>query len=404
MHNLEVKRICFDNSLSKQEYLSKISDAMCKTCITSVTDEISESLIQWEKYVRIKDASFGYALPSWFSIFYKAFGHKTYALMAFENTSQEANSKSVHTKEKKLVGILPICHVQSKIFGSNLCSLPFVNYGGLLCDSQEVGEKLIQEAQKLRQELKSDSIELRHMESSQLQLPAKADHKVSMILDLRESSELLWKSFKDKVRNQVRKAQKNGLYVVRGGQELLDDFYKVFCVNMRDLGTPVYAKSFFQTVLEHLPRETEILCVYQNEQGKPSEEATDTNKRKCVAAGILYRYGDTMQMPWASSLLAHRSHCPNHILYWEAMHLSVEEGFTYFDFGRSTPQSGPWAFKKQWGVREVPLCWEYILEEGAELPALSVNNPKYQLAIKAWKKLPLFLANTLGPHIVRGIP
>ncbi len=339
----------------------------------------TQDVTLWENYVKAKDTSFGYALPAWFTIFEQAFGHKTYALGAFSSQN-----------EQELVGVLPICHVISKIFGTNLCSLPFVNYGGILSDSKEAALALQEYAENLRQELKGESIELRHMHPCGLDLPAKADHKVSMILDLPENPDILWKGFKDKVRNQVRKAQKNGLSVTRGGKELLDDFYAVFCVNMRDLGTPVYAKSFFSTVLEHLGKQTEILCVYRD--------------GLCIASGILYRYGDTMQMPWASSLLAHRNVCPNHSLYWEALRLSAEEGFAYFDFGRSTPQSGPWSFKKQWGVREVPLYWEYILPQGASLPGLSVNNPKFQLAISAWKKLPLWLANALGPHIVRGIP
>ncbi len=348
---------------------------------TDSNQNLEQEKALWEDYVRSKDSSWGYALPAWFTIFKKAFGHDTHALIAFEHDI---------TEQKKIVGVLPITHVSSKIFGSLLCSLPFVNYGGILSDSFEAATQLMHAAQSLRQDLKSSSVELRHMHPCGLDLPAKADHKVSMILDLPESSEILWKGFKDKVRNQVRKAQKNGLSVVRGGKELLDDFYAVFCVNMRDLGTPVYAKSFFATVLEGIPNETEILCVYRD--------------GLCIASGILYRYGDTMQMPWASSLLAHRNVCPNHSLYWEALRISTDEGMKFFDFGRSTPQSGPWSFKKQWGVREVPLYWEYILPEGAELPKLSVNNPKYQMAIAAWKKLPLCIANALGPKIVRGIP
>ncbi len=366
MPNIEVKCICFNESDSYHKPTTQNIDNL------------------WEEYVKAKDASLGYYLPVWFNIFEKSFGHKTYALIAFEENN---NSK---VNEQKIIGVLPITHVKSKLFGSLLCSIPFVNYGGMLCDTKEAALALTKAAQKLRKDLQADAIELRHMQKCGIDLPAKADHKVSMVLDLPETTELLWKSFKDKVRNQVRKAEKNGLSVKRGGKELVEDFYSVFCVNMRDLGTPVYAKSFFSTILNHLEEETEIICVY--------------HKDICIASGILYRYGDTMQMPWASSLLKYRSYCPNHSLYWEALRISTEEGFKYFDFGRSTPQSGPWSFKKQWGVREVPLCWEYLLEEGASLPALSNSNPKFDLAIKAWKKLPLFIANTVGPKIVRGIP
>ncbi len=332
---------------------------------------------QWEEFIRRHDPVQGYALPAWLRIFTQSFGHSSHVLGAFN-------------QEETLEGLLPLTHVRSALFGSLLCSLPFVNYGGILSTQRQAAEALEHAARELCQELGAASVELRHVHPCGLDLPSKADHKVSMVLDLHADADLLWKGFKDKVRNQVRKAHKNGLTVVRGGADLLDDFYAVFCVNMRDLGTPVYAKSFFAAVLEHLAQETEILCVYR--------------EGMCIAAGILYGYGTTMQMPWASSLLSHRNFCPNHCLYWEALRLSCEQGYAHFDFGRSTPNSGPWSFKKQWGVREVPLCWEYILPHGASMPALSVNNPKYQLAIRAWKKLPLWLANTLGPPIVRGIP
>ncbi len=334
----------------------------------------------WESYIRRHDAELGYALPAWLHIFTQSFRHKNHVLGAF----------NADTSDKELYGLLPLTHVQSPIFGASLCSLPFVNYGGIVSQNSEVAHALVKSAKDLCQSLGTACVELRHKEPCGLDLPAKAEHKVSMILDLKPDAELLWKGFKDKVRNQVRKGQKNGLTVTRGGAELLDDFYAVFCVNMRDLGTPVYGKSFFAAVLEHLPKATEILCVYRQGQ--------------CIAAGILYGYGNTMQMPWASSLLSQRNYCPNHALYWEALRLSCEQGYAHFDFGRSTPKSGPWSFKKQWGVREVPLYWEYILPQGATMPSLSVNNPKYQLAIAAWKKLPLWLANALGPHIVRGIP
>lgn len=331
---------------------------------------------QWEDYVRREDPSSGYSLPAWLRVFKDAFGHESYPLAALRGEA--------------VAGVLPLTHVRSALFGSLLVSLPFVNYGGILAGDPKVARRLADTARELGLALKARSVELRHRAPSGLGLPARNEHKASMILDLPQSHEALWKGFKDKVRNQVRKAQKSGLGVERGRAERLDDFYRVFCVNMRDLGTPVYSRSFFSAVLERFPRNTEILCVMRD--GLP------------IASGILYWYGDTMQMPWASSLSGHRSSCPNHLLYWEALRLSCDAGFRHFDFGRSTPDSGPWRFKKQWGARELPLHWEYVLSEGGELPGLSVNNPKFRLAIAAWKKLPLPIANTLGPIIVRGIP
>ena len=331
--------------------------------------------LAWDSFTRAHDASLGYSGMVWMRIFRQTFGHTPYPLAAL--------------RDGAICGVLPLMLVSSKLFGRFLISMPFVNYGGILADDAEAGQALVAEAETLRQRLEAKSVELRYCQPSGSGLPMK-ETKVSMMLDLPETPDILWTGFKDKVRNQVRKARKSGLVCDTGHIDLLDDFYSVFCVNMRDLGTPVYARQFFTTVLAALPESTRILRVRLNNQ--------------CIAAGIIYTYGNTMQMPWASSLLAQRALCPNHALYWQALEAACLEGYTIFDFGRSTPESGPWRFKKQWGTREVPLHWEYILPPGERMPELNVKNPKFQLAIAAWKKLPLPVANTLGPWIVRCIP
>ena len=335
----------------------------------------ADDLLAWDNFVQAHDPDLGYANMVWMRIFQQAFGHTPYPLAAL--------------RDGKICGILPLTLIQSRLFGKLLVSMPFVNYGGILAKNAEIAHTLAAEAATLRQRLEAKSVELRYTQPSGSGLPAKKA-KVSMMLHLPGTPDTLWAGFKDKVRNQVRKARKNGLVCDTGKTGLLDDFYSVFCVNMRDLGTPVYAKSFFATVLDALPDSTRVVRVRLN--------------GKCIAAGIIYTYGTTMQMPWASSLLAHRDLCPNHALYWQALETACLEGYTCFDFGRSTPESGPWRFKKQWGTHEVPLHWEYILPQGESMPELNVRNPKYKLAISAWKKLPLPVANTLGPWIARCIP
>lgn len=344
--------------------------------ILMVPPENEKLATRWESYARDGDAWTGYRLPAWLAVFKDAFGHRSYPLAALRGDA--------------VVGVLPLTHVVSPFFGSSLVSLPFVNYGGILADDMAAARCLADAAGALARALGARSVELRHHTPSGLGLPAKTSHKVSMVLDLPQTREALWNGFKDKVRNQVRKARKNGLTLQTGREELLDDFYRVFCRNMRDLGTPVYAKSFFASVLRYFPGNTEIFCIKE--------------ERNTVSAGVLYTYGHTLQMPWASSLASHRHNCPNHLLYWEVMRHAVDAGFTRFDFGRSTPGSGPWRFKKQWGARELPLHWEYVLADGREMPSLSVTDPKFRLAVAAWKKLPLPVANFLGPKVVRGIP
>jgi FemAB-related protein (PEP-CTERM system-associated) len=172
--------------------------------------------------------------------------------------------------------------------------------------------------------------------------------------------------------------------------ELLDGFYEVFCRNMRDLGTPVYGRSFFQNILETFPDATCIISVML--------------ESKTVASGILTWFRDTLEVPWASSVADYREMCPNNLLYWEAIRYAIRNGARKFDFGRSTPGEGTFRFKKQWGANPAQLLWQYLLEQGKEVPELNPANPKYRLAIKIWQQLPLAVANVLGPRIVKNIP
>jgi serine/alanine adding enzyme len=123
-----------------------------------------------------------------------------------------------------------------------------------------------------------------------------------------------------------------------------------------------------------------------------------------VAAGLTYRTGATVEIPWASSNRDYNALCPNHLLYWSALEKAVADGCTVFDFGRSTPNEGTFKFKEQWGAEPLALHWEYVLPDGGAVPDQGPTNPKFQRAIELWQRLPLWAANRLGPHIVRSIP
>lgn len=330
----------------------------------------------WDAFVSRHPSATQYHLYAWRRIIEESFGHSCYFLAAeLENGEWQ--------------GILPLIHMKSLLFGNFLVSVPFVNYGGLLCDSKDAENALIKEAEAVRRSCDASHVELRHVGWEVAGLPTRR-HKVTMVLPLAVDQESQWKGFNAKLRNQVRKAEKSGLEPVTGHLELLDGFYDVFVRNMRDLGTPVYGKCFFRNVLETFPDSSRIIAV--RFQGR------------IIAAGIACWFRDTIEIPWASSIADYKSLCPNNMLYWEAIKFAIGAGFEKFDFGRSTPNEGTFNFKKQWGALPVPLCWQYLLEDGKALPELNPHNPKYEMAIKIWRKLPLSLTRQLGPHIVRSIP
>ena len=180
------------------------------------------------------------------------------------------------------------------------------------------------------------------------------------------------------------------MHVKIGNSEELESFYKVFSINMRDLGTPVYSKHFFKNIIEEFPHSTWICTVYSGKEP--------------IASGLLVGFKDTVEIPWSSSRRDFNRYKPNMLLYWTALSWACERGYRIFDFGRSTPGEGTYIFKEQWGAKAVPLYWHYWMREEGALPELNPQNPKYAAAIKVWKKLPIGLTRMIGPAIVKNLP
>lgn len=334
------------------------------------------SAAEWDSYVDSRPNSSVYHLAAWRSVFEQTFGHRTEYLAA--------------RRRGVIVGVLPLVEIRSWLFGSFAVSLPFVNYGGVLADDDEVARALFERAGRFAEERRLSYIELRHLAPQFPEAPSKR-HKVTMKLPLAPDAEGMWAALDRKVRNQVRKAEKSGLVAEIGGVELVASFYPVFATNMRDLGTPVYPKRFFEEIVAALPDRTRLFVV------RSSDGAV-------IAAGIGVRYRETLEMPWASSLKAHRALSPNNLLYWSALKYAILQGCTTFDFGRSTPNEGTFNFKQQWGAQPEPLTWEYRLLSRSEVPNVNPTNQNFGLAIRLWKRLPVALATRLGPFIVRAIP
>jgi FemAB-related protein (PEP-CTERM system-associated) len=210
-----------------------------------------------------------------------------------------------------------------------------------------------------------------------------------MRLPLPATTDALWNGFSAKVRNQVRKGQKSGLVVDWGGEELLPEFYSVFSENMRDLGTPVFSRQLFRSVLRQFPDRAE-LCVVRSAD------------RPVAAALLLHGWGVT-EVPSASSIRRFNSLNGNMLMYYHLLGRAVDRGQSTFDFGRSSPDSNTYLFKKQWGAYPVPAAWQYYVRSGSPSD-MRPDNPRYQGMIRVWQRLPLWLTRLIGPEIVRGIP
>jgi len=348
----------------------------------------------------------------------KTYGHKTYYLTAAnqKTSSEPTNSSNSINSVNPIVGILPLVHLKHLIFGNSLISMPFFDLGGILADGEEIERALLLHAIKLGQQLKATTIELRHAQplsclnstnSINLTNPmnstdptnlsnpinsfpvATRSHKVRMLLNLLGSSDKLMKSFKAKLRSQIKKPMKEGLVTKIGGPELLDHFYRVFSINMRDLGSPVHSLKLIRNVLDEFAHDARIFVVYRENQS--------------MACSLIIAFKEILQNPWASALREYSHLSPNMLLYWSMLEYACNNGLTKFDFGRSTPGEGTFKFKEQWGAKPTALQWHYISLNGRPINEERSGKSQFESLVRYWQKLPVSVSQVIGPMIRKHI-
>lgn len=333
----------------------------------------------WQQYVEACPQASLYHRLEWREILSRTFGHNYHYLMARDHG--------------RVCGVLPLVEMRSPLFGHFFVSLPFVNHGGILGDTPEVEAALATAAAHMADKTTAKHIELRQ-QTSGAGWPETSDwklrqHKAALVVKLAADPEPLWAAISSRLRGKVRKAEKAQASFRITGAEGLNDFYTVFSLNMRDLGTPVYSSDFFRNVLALSPG-SRILLVHLGERP--------------VAAAVAVQHGDRLELPWICSDYTQSSSYVNEYLYWKAIEWACRSGASELDLGRSSIDAGTYRFKIQWNPDIRPLFWYYHLAPGVGLPELNPNNPKYALAVQWWKKMPVGLANRIGPWIVRNIP
>lgn len=339
-----------------------------------VTREVSRS--DWDDYVQRSPGASIYHQYVWRDVIRGAHGTATHYLAALDD-------------QGKIAGILPLARLRSVAFGDFLVSLPYFSYGGIVASSAGASAALISAAKELSLEIGASHVELRQVESLQLDLPTRLD-KVTMILPLPQDSGEMLRRLGSKLRSQIKRSEREGATGRTGGAELLGDFYDVFCRKMRDLGTPVYSRRLFAEILARLGDVVRVFVIYL--AGKP------------VAASVTLQHGNRIEVPWAASLREYDKLSVNMLLYWRMIQYAIEQNCADLDFGRCTPDTGPHRFKRQWGAVEHQLHWHYCSRSGSAPPILNHSNGKFALPVLVWKKLPLPVANWLGPHIVKHLP
>lgn len=327
---------------------------------------------RWDEFVlNCAEATF-FHRSGWQKVIERAFGHKTWFLYA------ESNGQ--------IQGVLPLAEINSRLFGHSLVSLPFCVYGGIATNSELAGEALDQAAQALASQQKVDHLEYRHLKPMHPDWPGK-DLYVTFRKELDPDVEQNMLAIPRKQRAMVRKGIKAGL--TSEIDEGVERFFSVFADNVHRHGTPALPKRYFALLKETFGSDCEVLSVVKDGQ--------------VLSSVLSFYFRDEVLPYYAGDTLDARNFAANDFKYWELMRRACERGIRVFDYGRSKRGTGPFDFKKNWGFEPQPLCYEYQLHQAKAVPDHNPLNPKYQLFIKAWQKLPLPVANFIGPYIVKNL-
>ncbi len=312
-------------------------------------------------------------LVGWKRVIERAFRHPTHYLIA--------------ERGGIIAGVLPLTHVKSLLFGSSLISNAFAVRGGPIATDEESLRALEGEAVRLMEVLAVPILELRDFSASRSNWPSKPGLYATFRRELDPIVERNLKAIPRKQRAMVRKGMRHELRSeIDDG---IDRLYRIYAESVRNLGTPVFAKSYFRILKDEFSTSSDIVTI--------------SSGGKAVASVLNFYFRDEVLPFYGGGTAAARQLAANDFMYWEVMRRACERGYRIFDFGRSKVGTGSYAFKCNWGFQPSPLAYQFRLAPGRPMPDLNPLNPKLAVFIAAWKHLPLMVATRLGPLIVRGI-
>lgn len=305
-------------------------------------------------------------------------------------TGQRAFCLVAENSAGKIEGLVPAHAVGSLLFGRAMVSSGFAVGGGILAKNHSAAERLADAIWELAQANKCPSVELRGGALPQSGWMIKGDAHANFARPLMADDEAELLAIPRKQRAEVRKGLDKGLGIETGnGQRDLDWHYAVYAESVRNLGTPVFPKALLAQVLRAFGGDADILTVLAG--GKP-------------VASVLSLYHKDVVVPyWGGGVFEARALRANDVMYYALMNHARAHGYAAFDFGRSKVGSGAFAFKKNWGFEPQPLSYAVRTADGAEPRDINPNSPKYKAQIAVWQKLPLPIANLIGPWIAKGL-
>ncbi len=329
---------------------------------------------RWDAFVAACPDGTFFHLAGWRRVIETAFRHRTYYLMA--------------ECDGVVTGVLPLTLVKTRLFGASLVSNAFCVQGGPLAADMASLTALDAEAVRLMEELRVPVLEFRSAADHRSDWVTKDDLYASFRKPIDPSIDKNMKAIPRKQRAMVRKGIQNGL---RSESDCdANRLHRVYGESVRNLGTPVFPKKYFELLLATFPEHSDVVTIISSE-GKP------------VASVLNFYFRDEVLPYYGGGASEARRLAANDFMYWEVMRRACERGCRVFDFGRSKVGTGAYDFKTYWGFEPQPLAYQFRLAAGQKVPDLNPLNPKFALFVKLWKKLPLAVAARLGPPIVRGL-
>lgn len=289
-------------------------------------------------------------------------------------------------------GWLALVHVKHPVFGNYLATSPFGSYGGFAYLSAASRNTLLEKARALGHDLGVEYVNVRFEAGEEIPPDGWTQHPnyCTYLIDLAADPNQLMSSYSSDHRNHIRKSLKKGFTVKFGHLDLLDDAYEGLARSMHELGSPYHTKSYLRAMAEALGKDLEYVVAY----GKDG---------KIAGAGVFIAQGDRVTNLHANILRDYRSDYAGEFLYWSVIERYCSKGFKVLDLGRSLIGSGNEVFKTKWKPRKQLLAYWYALINIQKLPDLNQKNPKFQIAIWTWKRLPAFVVRYLGPYLIKGV-
>ncbi len=327
----------------------------------------------WDAFVdRSPEATF-FHRAGWKRVIEYSFGHRCYFLYAWSGG--------------EVRGVLPLVHIKSRIFGNSLISNAFCVRGGPIGADRNALRSLNAAATGLARDLGVDYLEYRSPSPVHPDWACNGDLYASFSRQLDPDPDRALLAIPRKRRAEIRKGMKVGLRSEVDRD--IDRFYRVYSESVRNLGTPVFAKRYFECLMDVFAEQCDILTV--------------TRDGRAFASVMSFYFRDQVLPYYGGGVGAARQTPANDFMYWELMRRAVERGIGVFDFGRSKRGTGAFDYKKNWGFEPTPLYHEYYLVGREEIPSVNPLNPKYRPFIAVWRRLPLWFANLIGPAIARNL-